>query len=277
MNMPIGNPSKINMKSIVHISDLHFGKPFVQDAGRAVLRFLEENPHDALICSGDIVQFAEVKSSWQEARDFFAQVAAPTVIVPGNHDVLRFFPIARWLTPMNRYFEYINAHRDMRVNLPGLDVVGLGTMRTWTIELGFITKQQLGYVEDSFKNSSADNFKVIVQHQSPKRFFKGLLPTYVRGYKRALKTYAKTGVDLILTGHNHFVHAEAFEQDGHTMVWSQSGTTTSNRFPLMHPNENTLTRIDIRDHEFDLVTCVYDDASKTFEKRSVRTFPRQSA
>ena len=161
------------MKSIVHISDLHFGGPFVQDAGDAVLKFLDENPHDALICSGDIVQFAETQSSWAEARDFFAKIAAPKVIVPGNHDVLRFFPIARWLTPMKRYFEYINAHRDMRVNLPGLDVVGLGTMRTWTIELGFITKQQLGYVEDSFKNSSADNFKVIVQHQSPKRFFKG--------------------------------------------------------------------------------------------------------
>ena len=213
-----GNPSKINMKSIIHISDLHFGRPFVQDAGRAVLRFLEENSHDALICSGDIVQFAEIKSSWEEARDFFSQVAAPTVIVPGNHDVLRFFPVARWLTPMNRYFEYINAHRDMKVHLPGLDVVGLGTMRTWTIELGFITKKQLGYVEDSFKESAANNFRVLVQHQSPKRFFKGLLPTHVRGYKRALKTYAKTGVDLILTGHNHFVHAEAIEQDGHSPI-----------------------------------------------------------
>ena len=265
------------MKSIIHISDLHFGKPFVQDAGDAVLRFINDNPHDALICSGDIVQFAETKSSWEQARDFFAQIVSPTVIVPGNHDVLRFFPLARWLKPMHRYFEYIHNERDMKVNLPGLDVVGLGTMRTWTIELGFITKQQLDYVEDSFKDSAAESFRVLVQHQSPKRFFKGLLPTHVRGYKRALKTYAKTGVDLILTGHNHFVHAEAFEQDGHTLVWSQSGTTTSNRFPLMYPNENTLTRIDIRDKEFDLVTCVYQSESKRFEQKSVQTFKRQSA
>ena len=263
------------MKSLVHISDLHFGRPFIQNAGDAVLRFLEDNPHDALICSGDIVQFAEAKSSWREAREFFSQVGAPTVVVPGNHDVLRFLPVARWLTPMKRYFEYINAGRDMVVNLPGLDVVGLGTMRTWTIELGFITKQQLDYVEDSFKDSASNSFRVLVQHQSPKRFFKGLLPTHVRGYKRALKTYAKTGVDLILTGHNHFVHAEAFEQDGHTLVWSQSGTTTSNRYPLLHPNENTLTRIDIRSDAFDLVTCVYQKESKTFEQRSIRTFPRQ--
>ena len=73
----------------------------------------------------------------------------------------------------------------------------------------------------------------------------------------------------------HFVHAEAFEQDGHTLVWSQSGTTTSNRYPLLHPNENTLTRIDIRSDAFDLVTCVYQKESKTFEQRSIRTFPRQ--
>ena len=97
------------------------------------------------------------------------------MVVPGNHDVLRFLPVARWLTPMKRYFEYINAGRDMVVNLPGLDVVGLGTMRTWTIELGFITKQQLDYVEDSFKDSASNSFRVLVQHQSPKRFFKGLI------------------------------------------------------------------------------------------------------
>ena len=113
------------MKSLVHISDLHFGRPFIQNAGDAVLRFLEDNPHDALICSGDIVQFAETKSSWREAREFFSQVGAPTVVVPGNHDVLRFLPVARWLTPMKRYFEYINAGRDM-VEPPRPRCGGLG-------------------------------------------------------------------------------------------------------------------------------------------------------
>ncbi|MBT6433469.1 MAG: hypothetical protein HOK28_10280, partial [Deltaproteobacteria bacterium] len=131
------------MNSIVHISDLHFGQPFVTEIGDAVLQFLEDTPHDAVVCSGDIVQFAEFKSSWEAARQFFAQVAAPLMIVPGNHDVVRFFPVRRWIKPMNRYFEYINDARDMNLRLPGVDLVGLGTMRAWSIELGYITKQQL--------------------------------------------------------------------------------------------------------------------------------------
>ena len=262
------------MNSIIHISDLHFGQPFVEEIGDAVLQFLSDTPHDVVVCSGDIVQFAEFKSSWEEARQFFAQVAAPLMIVPGNHDVVRFFPIRRWLNPMNRYFEYINGDRDMNLRLPGLDLVGLGTMRAWSIELGYITKQQLGYVSDTFRETEAGNFKVLVQHQSPKKLRRGILPTHVRGYKRALETYAQSGVDLILTGHNHFVHVESFEHDGATMVWSQSSTTTCNRFPLGYPHENTLTRIDVRDTEFDIVTCVYQAGSKRFEQKSVQTFPR---
>jgi len=263
------------MNSIIHISDLHFGKPFVQDIGDAVLRFLDDHQHDVLVCSGDIVQFAEMKSSWEEARQFFASVAAPLMIVPGNHDVLRFFPLRRWLTPMHRYFEYINRDRDMKIQLPGLDLVGLGTMRAWTIELGFITRQQLHYVEDTFKNSPKNNFKILVQHQAPKKFYKGIIPTHVNGHKRALKSYAESRVDLILTGHNHFVHMEAIEHSGHTMVWSQSGTTTSSRFPWTHPNENTLTQIDVRETEFDIVTRVYRPTTKSFEKKSVQTYSRQ--
>ena len=263
------------MNSIIHISDLHFGKPFVQDIGDAVLQFLADTPHDVVVCSGDIVQFAEFKSSWEAARQFFSQVAAPLMVVPGNHDVVRFFPLRRWLNPMSRYFEYINDARDMNLRLPGLDLVGLGTMRSWTLELGYITKQQLGYVSDTFQTTQGGNFKVLVQHQSPKKLNRGILRTHVRGHKRALETYAQSGVDLILTGHNHFVHIESFKHSGSTMVWSQSGTTTSSRFPFSCPRENTLTRIDVRDTEFDIVTCVYQTANKRFEQKSVQTFPRR--
>ena len=262
------------MKSIVHISDLHFGRPFIQDAGDAVLQFLENTPHEALICSGDIVQFAEKISEWKAAQAFFSQISSPTVIVPGNHDVLRFFPVARWLIPMNRYFKYISPSRDMKLHLPGLDIVGLGTMRSWTIELGFISQKQLVYVEEAFRQSPKDNVRILVQHQAPKKFIQGLRPTHVRGYKRALKAYAKSRVNLILTGHNHFVHAEEFTQDGHRMVWSQIGTTTSKRFAMGHPKENSLTRIDIGKHQFDLVTFVFQPASKKFVRKSVCSFPR---
>ena len=266
--------SSEKMKSIVHISDLHFGRPYIQDAGNAVLQFLADTPHEALICSGDIVQFAENISEWKAAQKFFSQISSPTVVVPGNHDILRFFPVVRWLVPMNRYFRYIYPSRDMQLHLPGLDIVGLGTMRSWTIELGFISQKQLAYVEEAFRQSPKENVRILVQHQAPTKFNRGWFPTHVRGYKRALRTYAKSRVDLILTGHNHFVHAEELTQDGHRMIWSQVGTTTSKRFPMMQPKENSLTRIDIGEYKFDLVTFVYQASSKTFVRKSMCSFLR---
>lgn len=262
------------MTSIIHISDLHFGSPYVPEVGDAVLRLIAEEKPSAVLCSGDIVQFAEMRSPWESAREFFQAIHAPVLTVPGNHDVFRFFPIRRWTQPLQYYLEYIHPGRDMALHLPGLSCVGVGTMRSWTIELGFITKQQLQNVQEEFANSGPENFRILVQHQAPRAFYKVIVPTQVRGHRRALNTYFNAGVDLILTGHNHFAHMETIEREGHRMVWSQCGTTTSNRLSWFAERENQLTQFNIRHDSFDAVTKIYHAETQTFVEKSVRTFPR---
>ena len=91
------------MLNLLHISDLHFGEPFVERVGAALASKIAEMAPDVLVVSGDITQRAKPKE-FRAARDYFEQLPPiPRVIVPGNHDIplyraherlLRVFPIS---------------------------------------------------------------------------------------------------------------------------------------------------------------------------------------
>ena len=264
-------------KSLIHISDLHFGKPYRTQVGEAVLEHIRDLTPDAVVCSGDLVQFAEHQQSWREARAWFDKIHRPLLVIPGNHDAIRFLPIGRWYKPLRHYFDYISAERDSSLHIPGISIVGLGTIRSWTLELGYITKAQLRWLEREFAQTSPDTFRIAVQHQAamPKSWF-GVVRTHVRGHERAVRSYGRAGVDLILTGHNHFCHEQPIERCGKTMLWSQVGTTTSNRFPPIYPRRNYFKRFIIDPKTFDVETWEYDEQVRAFSSVKRTTFQKHA-
>ena len=86
------------MRKVMHISDLHFGRtdPAVVMALRETERRLV--PH-LIAVSGDLTQRAR-KHEFVAAREFLDSLAAPKIVVPGNHDVPLYNVIARFLTPL---------------------------------------------------------------------------------------------------------------------------------------------------------------------------------
>ena len=73
------------MRSIVHLSDLHFGRV---DAGLLEplrKRVVALAPH-VVVVSGDLTQRAK-PAQFREARAFLDTLPANQVVVPGNHDV----------------------------------------------------------------------------------------------------------------------------------------------------------------------------------------------
>ena len=261
--------------SLIHISDLHFGKPFREDVGDSVLNHIRDLSPDAVICSGDLVQFAEQEQCWRDARAWLDQIEMPLLVIPGNHDAIRFRPIARWHKPLRHYFHYIRSERDSALHLPGVSVVGLGTIRAWTLELGYINDAQLSWLEQEFNKGSADTFRIAVQHQAamPLSWF-GLLRTHVRGHERAVHAYGRSGVDLILTGHNHFCHEEPIVRADKAMLWSQVGTTTSNRYPPIYPKHNYFKRYLIEETQFHIENWEYDEHAQAFSQVKQSTFER---
>ena len=89
------------MRTIAHLSDLHFGR--VDPAVCKALRIaLADAAPDVVVVSGDLTQRARV-SEFRTAKDFFADLPAPSIVVPGNHDVPLWNPYLRFIRPLARY------------------------------------------------------------------------------------------------------------------------------------------------------------------------------
>ena len=73
------------MRTIVHLSDLHFGRvnPSLLDPLLTVVR--EVKP-DLIAISGDLTQRAR-SYQFQQARSFLDALPKPQIVVPGNHDL----------------------------------------------------------------------------------------------------------------------------------------------------------------------------------------------
>src|SRR4051812_30342881 len=93
------------MRTIVHLSDIHFGRvdPLVVEP---LVRAVCESAPDLVAVSGDLTQRAR-RRQFREARAFLGQLPFPLLAVPGNHDVPLFNLAARWLDPYGGYRRHI--------------------------------------------------------------------------------------------------------------------------------------------------------------------------
>src|SRR3712207_1356312 len=97
------------MSTIAHLSDVHFGAhdPAVV-AG--VETWLDQNPPDLVIVSGDFTQRARVEQ-YRQAGEFLDRIEArglKTLAVPGNHDVPLYDVVRRFARPLSRYKRFID-------------------------------------------------------------------------------------------------------------------------------------------------------------------------
>jgi len=75
------------MLNLAHISDLHFGKPYIARLGEALHDTILRMSPDVLVIGGDLTQRAKPRE-FQAARHFLDRLSGmPHVVVPGNHDV----------------------------------------------------------------------------------------------------------------------------------------------------------------------------------------------
>ena len=95
------------MRTIVHLSDLHFGAldPRLIDPLVAAVASLAPS---LVAISGDLTQRARHRQ-FREAREFLARLPSPQLVVPGNHDVPLFDVAERLADPLGRFARYITA------------------------------------------------------------------------------------------------------------------------------------------------------------------------
>jgi 3',5'-cyclic AMP phosphodiesterase CpdA len=86
------------MRTLIHLSDLHFGRTDPEIIEPLVAQVHELKP-DLVVVSGDLTQRAR-SSQFKEARAFLNMLPQPQLVVPGNHDVPLFNVAARLLQPL---------------------------------------------------------------------------------------------------------------------------------------------------------------------------------
>src|SRR5262245_57641356 len=113
------------MLTLLHISDLHFGRAHARKLSDAILRTEDDVKPHAVVCSGDLVEWTEVTSAWHEVQAFLMRLVSPTFVVPGNHDIPRLDFINRLRAPFARYQRYVRHELEGMLEVPGAMIVGL--------------------------------------------------------------------------------------------------------------------------------------------------------
>src|SRR6185503_12471780 len=102
-----GRPRLEAMRTIAHISDVHFGRtdPAVVEG---LIKDLSEREPSLLVVSGDFTQRARERQ-YAAAAAFLKRLPAPQLVVPGNHDIPLFDIVRRFFFPLARYRRHITA------------------------------------------------------------------------------------------------------------------------------------------------------------------------
>lgn len=282
---PHTSPASPPATTILHVSDLHFGKPAVLAQIDAVERAVQARNFDVIAVSGDLSQRARA-GEFQRALVFLreAEKHGKVICVPGNHDV------AWWYAPLglgNRervyenYRDYISPNLEPTLSVPGAFLAGVNTSHgvttrtlTWNVRdisiIGDLTPAQMQGLRDRFATAPADAAKIVIMHHNPvagelsKRH--GLKHT-----KRILDAFGTMGVELVLCGHDH---QESVRSIGHTqkgVIVSTAGTV-SNRSRGGRPssyNVITITRKTI-----EVVTRVWNGDANDFVPGPHQCFDR---
>jgi 3',5'-cyclic AMP phosphodiesterase CpdA len=266
------------LRSLLHISDVHFGPPHLPRVARGVLQMIDQRRPDAVVLSGDLTQRARPEQ-FREARAFVDAIPVPVVVVPGNHDVPMYRFWERILDPFSAYRRWFADELEPVYRADGLLVVGINTAYNWTIKEGRITLDRLLAVGELLAAAPDGVFKVVVahHHQIPPPNF-GTQTVLSNAYE-AIDLFSTVGVDLILSGHLHQAYignSEEFYPKGRPPgVILHSGTTTSNRGRMGERERNTCNWIAYDEQSMVVSHLRWHRDSERFAEHSRHWYPRQ--
>src|SRR5687768_4721123 len=269
------------MLTILHISDLHFGPPYVPHVGEAVQRAARELSPDLIVASGDFTQRAK-REQYAAARAFLDRLPqVPHIVIPGNHDVPLYRVIERISAPYALYREFIAAELDAVHHIDGAVIVSLNSTKPLrAITNGRIDDWQLEFCARAFTEAPPGAARIVVAHHhfAPAPDYEGgeVMPRA----KRAMDRFATLGVELILGGHLHraYIGNSLDLYPGrdreHGIIIVQSGTSTSRRGRVREREKNSLNLLRIGDDRVRVTHYMYFDDLLGFAPISRHIFPR---
>lgn len=272
---------------LLHVSDIHFGRPAVLAQVDAIEACIEAERFDVVAISGDVSQRARI-GEFQRAASFIrdARRVSQVICVPGNHDV------KWWESPLHllgtdrmyaAYRTYIDRDLEPVLRVDGCTLVGLnsaqgihlGTLTTRPRDLsiiGALQPAQLEKARRAFDASPRRDARVLVMHHNPLRGDLSNRLGITRAHE-AMQSIAAMGVDLVLCGHDHQEAVGRVEHGGRGTVVATAGTI-SDRSRGKRPS--SVHAITISEGELRIETRVWSMEAKDFVAGAESCFERFS-
>lgn len=226
---------------LLHLSDIHCGRPFVEEHMEAAFVVAQAMPFAAIVVSGDLTQRARERE-FREARVILDRLRAiaPVLVVPGNHDAQWWrapFGLGSHDAVHERWRRYIQEETEPTLQVPGATIVGLNSaagIMPWTLTWnprdlrvkGGLTREQLDHAHERIAAAPPGDLRVLVVHHNVVR---GKLSNRwgLARPQRALDAFAAMHVHVVCTGHDHEERIEVVERGDRRFLVSTANTLSS--------------------------------------------------
>ena len=190
-------------KTLFHLSDIHFGLADLRALDWVKQEIAEKKP-DAVAITGDLTMRARHRE-FAAATEWINSLDVPVTVGVGNHDMPYFNLIERFAAPYHR-FEGMAGKVECEIDLPGLAIVPLKTVRRWQPRWpwshGWITDKALERTLAAIDALPKD-MKVLVACHHPLVEAGTRGKAWTHGGDRALAELAKRRILATLSGHVH--------------------------------------------------------------------------
>ena len=237
------------MRTVLHLSDLHFGR-VDEEVVAGLRRSAHDLAPDVVAVSGDLTQRAK-RREFAAATAFLRSLPGAKVVVPGNHDVPLYNVLARFARPLVRFHDHV----DEQFTRPFVDdeiaVVGVNTARSLVFKGGRINLAQMQAVREVFCATDSRRVRIVVTHHPFHLSAPREDDDLVGRAALAMQQWRDCMPDVLLAGHMHAhdvgTTAERYDLDGRSAITVQAGTATSTRargernsFNVLHVDRDSI-------------------------------------
>jgi 3',5'-cyclic AMP phosphodiesterase CpdA len=225
---------------LFHISDIHFGLEDDQALDWVVQEIAEKRPA-AVAITGDLTMRARHRE-FAAATHWIKSLDVPVTVEVGNHDLPYFNLLERFTTPYKRFRGMLDLI-DREIDLPGLAIVPLKTVRRWQPRWpwshGWVTDKALERTLKALDALPAGTRALVAcHHPLVEAGTRGR--AWTRGGDNALAELAKRNILGTLSGHVHDAFDIVKETPEGSVRMIGAGTL-SQRIRSTPPSFNELT------------------------------------
>ena len=267
--------------TILHGSDLHFGRPHTPAAATDFLTLAHSVSPDLIALSGDFTQRAKNREYEAAAAYLKRLPEVPRVVTPGNHDVPLYRLWERASAPFRNYRRWIADELDSEHDLGGVVVVALNTTTPdRSIVNGNVDDAQLERAAAAFARAGNRGLRALVVHHALVGAPEGDHIAALPRARRIVRRLAEIGVELVLFGHLHRAFVSEGVSNGAAAGDSPvllvcSGTTASDRGRGREKGKNSCNLVRVTNDRIAVTRYLRSSAADGFRPAAREIFPRR--